>query len=88
MSIGLIWLGEPGAISITCPPSRRTSGAYSPIGSTMIIRSWGMVRNTFKSSRFAAKLLPEPVEPRYRPFADFSFFRSAMMTLWERAFIP
>lgn len=31
---------------------------------------------------------PDPVEPRYRPLADFSFFRSAMMTLWERAFIP
>ena len=73
---------------MTCPPSRRTSGAYSPIGSTIKILSWGMVRNTFRSSRFAAKLLPEPVEPRYRPLADFSFFRSAMMTLWERAFIP
>ena len=30
-------------------------------------------RGTFKSSRFAAKLLPEPVEPKYIPFADFSF---------------
>lgn len=29
----------------------------------------------------AAKLLPEPVEPKYIPFADFSFLRSAMMTL-------
>ena len=56
-------------------------GEYSPIGSTTMIRSCGMVRNTFKSSRFAAKLLPEPVEPKYIPFADFSFLRSAMMTL-------
>ena len=63
-----------GAISITCPPSRRTSGAYSPIGSTMIMRSW-VTRNTFKSSLLAAKLLPLPVEPRYIPLADFNFFQ-------------
>ena len=58
------------------------------IGSTMIMRSLGIARNTLMISRFAAKLLPEPVEPRYRPLADFSFLRSAMMTLWERAFMP
>ena len=47
-----------------------------------------VARKTFINSRLAAKLLPEPVEPRYIPLADFSFFRSAMMTLWERAFMP
>ena len=87
-SIGFKWWGLSGAISITWPPSLRTSGAYSPIGSTIKIRSWGMARNTFKSSLFAAKDFPEPVEPRYSPLADFSFLRSAMMTLWERAFMP
>ena len=47
-----------------------------------------VARNTLISSRLAAKLLPEPVEPRYIPLADFSFFLSAIMTLWERAFMP
>ena len=86
-SIGEMWWGLSGAISMTCPPSRCTSGAYSPIGSTTMIRSL-VARNTLISSLLAAKLLPEPVEPRYIPLADFSFLRSAMMTLWERAFMP
>ena len=34
------------------------------------------------------KALAGAVEPRYIPLADFSFLRSAMMTLWERAFMP
>ena len=88
-SIGFKWWGLSGEISITWAwsPSLRASGTYSPIGSTITMRSF-VARNTFKSSLFAAKDFPEPVEPRYKPLADFSFLRSAMMTLWERAFMP
>ena len=62
-------------------------GEYSPIGSTTIMRSF-VARNTFTSSRFAAKDLPEPGTPRNRPLGFLSFFRFAMMTLWESALSP
>ena len=85
--MGFMWLPLSGASSMICPPRRRTSGAYSPMGSTTMIRSW-VARNTWINSRLAAKDFPLPVLPRYSPLADFSFFRSAMMTLWDRAFMP
>ena len=87
ISIGLMWWGLSGAISMTCPPSRLIRGEYSPIGSTTIMRSF-VARNTFTSSRFAAKDLPEPGTPRNRPLGFLSFFRFAIITLWDRAFRP
>ena len=38
--------------------------------------------------RFAEKLLPLPGVPKIMPLGVFSFLRSAMMTLWESAFMP
>lgn len=87
MSMGLMWWGLSGAISMTCPPSRLMSGEYSPMGSTTIIRSL-VARNTFTSSLFAAKDLPEPGTPRNRPLGFLSFFRFAIITLWDKALRP
>ena len=36
----------------------------------------------------SAKDLPEPGTPRNRPLGFLSFFRFAMMTLWESALSP
>ena len=41
-----------------------------------------------QQARFAEKLLPEPGVPRIRPLGFFSFFRSTIIRLLERAFSP
>ena len=46
------------------------------------------VQGSMASSRFAAKDLPEPGTPRNKPLGFLSFFRFAMMTLWESALSP
>ena len=53
----------------------------------MIISS-SVTRNALQISRFALKDLPEPGVPRIRPLGFFSFFRSTMIKLLDRAFRP
>ena len=72
---------------MTCPRNVLTSGKYSPSGSQMMMSS-SVRRMTLQISRLAAKDLPEPGVPKIRPLGFFSFFRSTMIRLWERAFNP
>ena len=47
-----------------------------------------VTRKALAISRFAEKLLPEPGVPKIRPLGFFSFFRSTMIRLLDRAFSP
>ena len=53
-----------------------------------MMMSSSVSRMTLHISRFAANDLPEPGVPRIRPFGFFSFLRSTMIRLWDRAFNP
>ena len=72
---------------MTCPPRAVTRGAYSASGSIMAISSF-VTRNALAISLLAEKDLPEPGVPRIRPLGFFSFLRSHMIRLLERAFTP
>ena len=56
-------------------------------GSQMMISS-SVTRNALQISRFALNDLPEPGVPRIRPLGFFSFFRSTIIRLLDRAFKP
>ncbi len=72
---------------ITCPCSRSTRGAYSDSGSHTMMSSV-VSRKQLAISRLAEKDLPEPGVPKIRPLGFFSFLRSTMIRLLDRALMP
>ena len=66
------------------PPHQRRVFA---IGSTTMMRSC-VVRNTLISSRLGGEALAGAGGAEVQPVGRLQLFLSAMMTLWERAFMP
>lgn len=50
--------------------------------------SSSVTKKALAISRFAEKLLPEPGVPKIRPLGFFSFFRSTIIRLLDKAFSP
>ncbi len=81
---GVDILSAGGPMWITCPCRRSTSGAYSASGSQMIISS-SVTRKALAISRFARNFC-RAGSAQNQPFGFFSFLRSTMIRLLDRAF--